>query len=222
MIDYEQAIKRPVWDINKFIVGVVLSFIPIVNLVVSGYGMHCASKTLKGDKSLPEWYNWVDLFIHGLVGAIVSFIYLLPSILIVVFSIGPVFLGILGALMVGDVAAVSAGLAAAVGGFVLVLLVAFILSAISFYLIPAALIQYVRDGYNIGSAFRFREILGNTICLDYFIVWVFVSIYCFIAFILLSFIPIVGTAVASFAVEVTSMTLFAMVYAKKTDESALF
>ena len=215
MVGYEKAIKRPVQDFENFAIGVVLNFIPIVNLVVSGYGLHCARNTIRGDNSLPEWDEWVDLFVHGLVSAIIGFIYNLPAIFLVLASIGPIILGLFTAVIAGDTSMVFAGLAGAVGGVILVLIISLIWILIAAYIIPAAVLQYVRDGFRFSSAFNLRQIIEMVFTMQYLIVWLFVWIYSFVAFLLLSFIPIVGSVVALFVIEVTSMTLFGELYSTK-------
>jgi len=215
MVDYEKAIKRPVSDLEKLVIGVVLNFIPIVNLAVSGYSLHCARNTLKGDNSLPQWDEWVDLFIRGLLSAIIGFIYNLPAIFLVLASIGPIFFGVVSALLAGDPTTAFAGLVGALGGTALMIISALIFFLIASYITPAAVLQYVSDGFRFSSAFNIGGIIERVFTLDYLVVWLFVWVYSIIAFVLLSFIPIVGTVVALFVIEVTSMTLFGELYSKK-------
>ncbi len=52
---------------NKFLVGGVLSFIPILNIFSLGYLYRYSLQVRqKGDFTLPKWKNWPGLFIDGL------------------------------------------------------------------------------------------------------------------------------------------------------------
>ena len=68
MVDFIEALKRPFSDGKKFLIGIVLGLIPIVNLIVVGYKLVSTGFTdVNVDKdSLPEWRNYGDLFMKGL------------------------------------------------------------------------------------------------------------------------------------------------------------
>lgn len=89
MADYSIAFKRPFQDIRKFLIGSVLFMVPFVNLVTSvfayGYVLRCAKTSMKNRFELPEWRNWNDLFVKGLLASLIVLIYLLPVVILAIF-----------------------------------------------------------------------------------------------------------------------------------------
>lgn len=81
----------------KIVVGGVLSFIPVVNILAFGYLMRLSQGVKRtGRVSLPEWEDWSGLFIDGLRFAVVWVSYwLLPLLLALAISslIGELGLG---------------------------------------------------------------------------------------------------------------------------------
>lgn len=55
MVDYIENIKKPFSDVKTLIIGIILSIIPIVNLLVSGYVLKVAEDSIKGKKGLREF-----------------------------------------------------------------------------------------------------------------------------------------------------------------------
>lgn len=84
MVKYAEAIKRPFSDWKKLGIGGLMYLIPLVNIITGlfayGYGLLCA-KTAK-EKKLPEWKNWGDLFVKGLLAAIIGIIYFIPAAIV--------------------------------------------------------------------------------------------------------------------------------------------
>jgi len=82
MVNYTEAIKRPFTDGKKFLIGVLLNILPIVNLLVVGYTLECAKSAMKKKYKLPEWENWGDYFVKGLLATIIGFIYMIPALML--------------------------------------------------------------------------------------------------------------------------------------------
>ncbi len=207
MADYENAIKRPFQDIGKFVIGALLSIIPLVNLVATGYALNCAKTAMRRDHKLPEWTDWVNLFIHGLIVAVIGSIYALPALIVLFAFMGTAFLA-----MAGDPSTIGG---VGLGGMGIGFLVFFVLLLLAFYILPAAVMEYVRNNFSFGSAFRFGEIKDRILSTDYLIVWLVTFIYSIVVIGVLSVIPLIGSAIGSFATEVTSMTLFGELYSTK-------
>jgi hypothetical protein len=67
--------------IQKILIGGILSLIPIVNLVVVGYGLQVLKNVATGSqKPLPAWDDFGDYFIKGLVSSLGSVVWALPMI----------------------------------------------------------------------------------------------------------------------------------------------
>ena len=48
MVDYVEAIKKPFSDLKTLAIGTILSAIPLVNLLASGFALKVAEDTIKG------------------------------------------------------------------------------------------------------------------------------------------------------------------------------
>lgn len=77
--------KKLMEDFGKLLILIVLSMIPILDLIVIGYGYRIIQI---GREELPELSNYMDLFINGLKIIIVAIIYFITPVLIIVVSIG--------------------------------------------------------------------------------------------------------------------------------------
>jgi len=196
MVDFTQAIKRPFADLTKFIIGAVLSIIPIVNFLALGYQLKCAKSAMNGKYDLPEWTEWGDLFVKGLVLVVIMVIYsvmvlIIPILLVVMWQMG----------MLGS---------SALEAVVMVILASF--AALGIYVLPSVIMNFVANDFKFGAAFKVGEIVKKTLNKDYFVTWLVVGVYSIVVSIVLTFIPIVGPAIASFATGVTSMTAFGELY----------
>jgi hypothetical protein len=67
--------------IQKILIGGILSLIPIVNLVVVGYGLKVLKNAADGlKKPLPDWDDFGDYFVKGLVSSLGALVWALPAI----------------------------------------------------------------------------------------------------------------------------------------------
>ncbi len=206
MVEYEKAIKRPFQDIKKLLIGGILNIIPIVNLIASGYIMKAAKGTMKKKNDLPEWEDWSNLFTTGLIVAVIGFIYMIPAMVLLVAGFGSVIAGLIVGNEALDVSAVLAGGSTIIIVGVLALLVTMLV-------MPMAIIRYVDKG-NFSAAFGFTDILKKVLTGKYIVAWIVVFIYSLVVFGITMWIPIVGPAIGSFIVGITSMTVFAEVYSE--------
>jgi len=68
--------------VKKVLIGGVLSLIPIVNLVTVGYWLKVLKNVAEGAaKPLPEWDDFGDYFVKGLMSMLASLIWAIPIIL---------------------------------------------------------------------------------------------------------------------------------------------
>ena len=64
MVDYMAAIKRPFQDLTTLVIGIIIGLIPIVQLLVTGFGLKCAQASLNNNPALPKWQdNIVDTIV---------------------------------------------------------------------------------------------------------------------------------------------------------------
>ncbi len=204
MVEYEKAIKRPFQDIKKLLIGAILNIIPIVNLIASGYIMKAAKGTMKKKNDLPEWEDWGNLFVTGLIVAVIGFIYMIPGLAAFLLSLGVVLFS-----TVPEAATISSIVAA--GGISLIL--ALILIPLAMLIMPMAIMRYLDKG-NFSAAFGFGDILKKVFTGKYIVAWIIMLVYSIVVVGISMIIPIVGPAIGSFIAGVTSMTVFAEVYSE--------
>jgi len=209
MVDFGRAIKRPFEDIKKLLIGTIIQMIPVVNFIGMGYHLNCAKTAMSKDFKLPEWENWSDLFIKGLMMVVAGFVYMIPAGLVIGVGVGASVLsgGFLAA------AEGSSAFAPALLGVGASALVGFILGVVAMYLLPSAMLNFAKSG-NFGALFALKTVFKKALNVKYLKVWIVVSIYSLIAVVVLSIIPVVGTAIGGFAAAVASYTAFGEVYEK--------
>jgi len=99
MIDLERAAKFPTADSDwkqKVLIGGVLNIIPVINFLAVGYAFEVFRMAFQQEPaSLPEWGEWGQRFIQGLMIFLIALIYNIASLIL--FFIHPV-VGFLAAL----------------------------------------------------------------------------------------------------------------------------
>ena len=211
-MDVGEAIGFPTIDekwVTKVIVGGVLSIIPIVNFVSSGFAIKTMKTAIEGSPKLPEWENWGDLFVRGLVAAIIAFIYLIPAIIVALALGGPALFSPTTLMQGGGFFAALSAIAA--GGIVAI--------AIGFIL-PMAIAMYVASD-SMGAAFRIGEVFARikSVLSDYVVGYIVIVILAIVLGLVSSAIPVVGgliSAFASFYVALVAAYIFGTLYAQSS------
>lgn len=137
--------------ITKILLGGILGIIPIVNFVVLGYMVETIRNVAQGlERPLPEWSEFGEKFVKGLVVFIIGFIYTIP-IWLLMGCLWVALLAVGGGNGKGEdlIALVMLPLYCILGLYGLVLAI----------LSPAILVKYAVTG-ELGSAFRFGELFG--------------------------------------------------------------
>ncbi len=136
--------------IKKVVIGGLLGIIPIVNFIVVGYALRLIRNVAEGaERPLPEWDNWGDDFVCGLLVAVAAFLYWLPAL--IVMGIGSGIGALLGSSSdTGDTAALCVTAFQCLGSLWSILV------AIVF---PSAMLQYVMNG-EFGDFFKFGTIIA--------------------------------------------------------------
>jgi hypothetical protein len=159
-MDIGKAITFPADDekwFSKLIIGAIVTAIPIVNFAWMGYMIDILRNVMAGyDKPLPEWGDFGQKFVEGLLLWLATFIYGIPAFILACI---PLFM-----IGVGGVAAEGAdfqetllGIFTGVGALFGCLILLYSL-LVSFYL-PALTINFARKG-NFGSCFEFSKIFA--------------------------------------------------------------
>ena len=213
-MDIIESVKFPSTDvgwIKKILIGGILLIIPIINLIVGGYYIKTLRGSIEGKPGLPEWDDWGDLFIKGLMVAIIGFIYMLIPLIVLFVSIGG---ALTAAISSGDFSVAT--LSTIVGGIVGGSLFSVLLMLIVCLVLPMALSIYAKED-SIGAAFRIGEILSRikSVPGDYIITIIVLYALLFIVN-LVATIPIIGWVIiifANFYIALVASKMFGEVYA---------
>lgn len=146
--------------VSKYLIGIVISIVPILNFAWAGYGVGIMRNMARGmEKPLPSWDNLGEKFKDGLVIMVVNFIYALPAIIVI--SIGAIASAAAGGKGASSALVI---LASCCGGIYLL--------AFSF-LQPALLIHYARTN-SFGALFQVGEVikLATANIGEYLMAWV--------------------------------------------------
>jgi len=83
-VSFDKVLTLPFKNggIVKVLIGGVLMMIPIVNFFSTGYILECFEQGAKKKENMPEWEDWGNKFVNGLLIAIISFIYMLIPMII--------------------------------------------------------------------------------------------------------------------------------------------
>lgn len=85
-MDIERAVSYPFKDQNwivKTLIGTIVNIIPIVNFIGAGYRLRSIKAVLAGQESaMPEWDNWGDDFVKGLISIIGGLVFAIPYIVV--------------------------------------------------------------------------------------------------------------------------------------------
>jgi len=203
---YEEAIKRPFSNITKLIIGILLSILPIVNLIVGGYTLECAKTAFKKRYALPDWKNIPNLFVQGVLIAVVELVYIIP---------GMIFLMIGGAGIIKDFLSLSSTKGLSFGSLFFtsgpLLIISFLLFLLAMYVVPIAILNYgIKNKFS--KAFEISSVFKKAFTTTYLFPWIITAIYMLIVISILGLIPIIGSAIGSFIATVTGFTIFGSVY----------
>ena len=194
----EEAINYPRNSddaVKTIIIGGVLTlfgFLLVPAILVLGYFGRVLRLAGGVETEPPVFDEWGDLFVDGLKLFIVNAVYLIVPAIVMAVSVGSV---IVAALTGSDVAVWSA-----LGGAFLGFSVAGLLFLVAWYIIPAAMANYVRTD-RLGSAFAFGELKPVLLSRDYVVAWL-LALGVFLAggivVGLLNIVPLVGALVGVF------------------------
>jgi len=133
--------------ISKFVIGVLITLVPIVNFATYGYMVQLLKNVRDGEEyPLPEWDDFGKMFIDGLKFLVGALVYALPIFLLSF------------VIMIFAIIAESGGAAETVftGGIVLVSCLTLIFSLLILLVYPALYIQYAKDD-QISDMFRLGD-----------------------------------------------------------------
>ena len=139
------------------LVGIFL--FPVI-FIIYGYQVEVTRRVMNGEKNpLPDW-DFGTMFMEGLYLIIGRFVYGLPAILLICIGFGA-FWG----LSIGGAASGSEDLAAVLSGvgflvYCIAFALFFLLMVMIAFVTPGLNIQFIRNNGELGSLFRFGEVIG--------------------------------------------------------------
>jgi len=213
MPNYGEAFKRPFQDFKKLGIGIILAILPIINFFVAGYQLVCAKTAMKKDYALPPWKSFWDLFVKGLVSFLISLIYLIPAIICIIIALilgGSILVDWFSQLWIPSEKVIQLSLVS-LGNVFLILLLAMLFIIFVAYLIPIALLQYIEKG-KFSDAFELKKVFRKAFQGKYFAAWFVVTLYAIFLTAILSYIPFIGKAIATFITGVTVFTAIGEIY----------
>lgn len=224
MVEFVEAIKKPFSDLKTLGIGAIVGAIPIVNLLVSGYGAKTAEDVLNKKNKLRDWKiaDLGEYIIKIIMMVIIQIAYLIIPGIVIVIGFGGAILTALPALMANpnDFNAVLNSLL--VGGPII--LIGLILFLIAAFLLPIAIMKWLKKG-KLGDAFALGKVVKNALTLDYIVSLIVIIVYAVILAIvvgiiggILSLIPVLGALLVMilgggmlFALTTTQYTILAQV-----------
>ncbi len=168
------AIEKPFGNIKTMIIGIILMIIPVVNiLVIPGYLIRVASRTMNNDNTLPSFGNFGELIVDSIKYFVISIVMLIPAIIVLFIALGSVIISTISAdaisalntaVLSGSTVAVQeqlttlflAGMSAGAAFIVL----GVILAVIGMILIISGVLNYAKTR-QFGKAFAIKENLRN-------------------------------------------------------------
>ena len=200
---------------EKVLIGAVVAIVPIVSLALPGYANEIIRRvTGESTEPLPDWGDFGQKFVEGLLLAVAGFVYGLPAL---IFGL-PLIPVIIGAANQAD--ARQQGVAWMLGGLGVVLACLLVIYGLVFsFVFPAVQINYARKR-QFAAAFYLKEIfrlvgdnLGNYVVawLAYVGAALVVGLIVGFASALLGWIPCIGWILSMFVGAVVA-PLVLMIY----------
>jgi len=98
---------------EKILIGGIINIVPIVNFIAMGYALEETKRAYEGrELPLPEWDNFSDYFMKGLMAAVAGFVYSIPIMVLACCMWVP---------LAGPLAASDSKSAAGLGGVAMIL-----------------------------------------------------------------------------------------------------
>ncbi len=199
---------------NKLLIGMLVSIVPIINFALLGWVIDIMKNvSQRQTEPLPEWSNFGEKFVKGLILFVVSLIYSIPMLIV---SCPAMFLPF----MRGDLS--RNGQQAATGMFVgttlLLTCIVGIYALLLSFLMPAIYLNFSRKG-NFGACFQLGEIwrIMSKNLGDYIVAWLIIIVVGIAASFIISivggvlaFIPCCGWILAWILFGVTTVWILAV------------
>lgn len=200
--------------IVKVLIGGVLTLVPLVGgFLLYGYGLELMKNVIQGrSKPLPEWDDWGDKLVKGIMYFVVSFVYALPIVIVAgCFGLLMAAVGATGSEDAANVIGSAGGIC--IGGLAILYGILITLA------LPAALGRYLETG-DLGAAFRFGEVFA--LVRDNIGVWIIVIVFTWLAGLIASLgvvLCVIGILFTAFWANMVMMYLWGDAYRQASAKS---
>ena len=168
----------------------LLSVLVVPIFLLFGFTVRVLRSVEDGEEAPPTFGDWGDLFVDGLRAFAITLVYSLVPLIVLGVTVG----GTAVALVAGD--AGPGAIAGAFFGFLL----GGLLWLVAFYMIPAALASFAREG-RMGAAFDASVLRGVLLDGRYATAWLVAFVFFVVASVVvgvLNVVPILGFVVGAF------------------------
>lgn len=228
MVEYIEAIKKPFSDLKTLGIGSIIAAIPLVNLLVNGYGAATAQDVLKKKNKLREWKlnDLKDYIIKLLIVLVIQITYVIIPIIIILAGVGTAIATALPTILnsAGDPTAIVNSLMPSIIAGGPIILIGGLLLLVSAFLAPIATMKWIKKD-KLGAAFEIGKVVKNALTIDYILSLIVIFGYTIILGLLvgiitgiLALIPVIGWVLAwiitggmTFALTTTQFTILAQV-----------
>jgi len=219
-VDLGTAIKKPTTNVTNLVIGIILSIIPLVNLLtISGYLIRVANRTMNKDDSLPGFDNIGELVVDSLKYLVISIVYMIPAMIVIGLAAGSVISAVLGASMAGGdpSTAITNAIMGSIGTAGILFLVGIILAILGAVMVISGMLNYAKTK-QFGKAFAVGEVIGNFFNTGFIIAMIVGIVLYSVAGIiggLLMMIPVIGFIlwfVVFYMAQVAVITVVAEAY----------
>ncbi|MAG38941.1 hypothetical protein CMO90_02525 [Candidatus Woesearchaeota archaeon] len=220
MNQYIDALKRPFSDFKKLGIGFLFYVIPFVSIITRffalGYELECARTAMKKQRKLPEWNNFGNLFVRGLLVLVIGIIYFIPLIILLIaftWQFIPLLTPNMAPEEITNIVKDSIGYEKIIILFIVILLFT--------YILPIAILFFIRK-YEFSDAFKIKEIFSKAFKWNYFGAWIFLGFYWVGISLIVQgilyltkepyIVPIVLNSAAAIVFSITKYSLFGRVF----------
>ena len=148
------GIKNVLVIILLFIIGYF-----IFGFLIDGYNFRIIKTSLSGVAELPEFNNWVEMFVDGIKVSVVFIFYIIPAILIITFA-GLSVLSTSGSL-VSNPSAIDLNIILSIFSAILLVLIAILYIIIILPINYMAKAHMANNNSKFSAAFRFHDIIDK-------------------------------------------------------------
>jgi len=149
----------------------LLSFLIIPAFIVGGYLIRVYRRVMADEiEEPPGFSDWEQLLGDGLRGFVVGLAYFIVPAVLLVATVGTAVVAAAVTTATGGQVSPEAGVA--LGGMAAIgALIALVLMLVAWYVLPAAIANFVRRD-SLAAAFSFGEVIGIATSSDYVVAWV--------------------------------------------------